>query len=500
MTIKVSTQKQDFTLQAEKGERLLSVLIANDLFVQSDCGGKGTCGKCKVRVLSGGFENVLLDADGKIFACRAIICEDSEIEIDVKDNRFTLNANKTDKKIANHKFGIALDLGTTTLAASLIDITNNEILSRITQLNNQSIFGADVISRIDACVKGNLSLLQNLIIQQLNSIINHFKSIYGLNDIQDVVVAGNTTMLHIFCGTNPQSIGVAPYEPVFTCQKNIKGQELGVDCIQAIILPSVSGYIGSDITAGMLSSNMESDGILIVDLGTNGEIAYSHKGKIYCASTAVGPAFEGSCIECGIGGVSGAISKFEIFDGEQKFQTVDNACPTGICGAGLVDIVATLVKENIVEFTGAFDDQSQSPLSSNLVDDKFYITEKIYLSSKDIRQFQLAKSAICSGIQTLFAEIQEDISNINTVCLAGGIGYYIDKLNAISAGVLPKELGEKIISVGNSSLAGAEQCLLDENNFKKIVEFSEKSEIVELTNNSTFSQNYMMNISFGEGF
>jgi uncharacterized 2Fe-2S/4Fe-4S cluster protein (DUF4445 family) len=225
-------------------------------------------------------------------------------------------------------------------------------------------------------------------------------------EIEELCVSANTTMLHLFLGVDPQTIGVYPFVPVFTNERIISGKVLNLPVKTVRLLPSASAYIGSDITAGVLACAMYGNDKteLFVDVGTNGEIVLSHKGKLYATSTAAGPALEGACIECGIGGVLGAIDKVFLEKDELYFTTIGGEKPKGICGSGLIDLLAILKNEKLIDENGTWDEETQSPLLNKLCDDKFYLTESIYLSQKDIRQFQLAKSAILSGIETLLEE------------------------------------------------------------------------------------------------
>ena len=478
----------DFTnsikiVEAKKGSRLLNILLDNGAKIDTDCGGRGRCNKCKVKLVSGAVSGQEKNKDGYILSCLAYV-EDEDIEVKVD--------SVLDEDLVNHEktltgnFGIAFDLGTTTLAFSLVNTDTKEVVDTYSVLNKQSVFGADVISRISAANEGHLDKLQEIILNQVRDSIRFFKKKYNIDKIDSVVVAGNTTMLHLFLGVSPESIGVSPYKPQFVDYKVVKGKDLNVDCNTLQLLPSFSGYVGADITAGVYALDLQDDEIL-VDLGTNGEIIYKTHGDYYATSTAAGPCLEGACFDCGIGGVDGAISKFEINDdGSVDYKTINDYKPTGICGAGLVDIMANLLRLDIVDETGAL----------NLENDKYQITDDIFLSAKDVREFQLAKSAICSGIKVLLKDTGMDINSIKKFYIAGGIGYHINLENAIYTGILPCEAEKKVYVAGNSSLIGAIKCLTEEGAAKKMEEIASTCEIIELNNSASFGDEYVNNMFF----
>ena len=240
---------------------------------------------------------------------------------------------------------------------------------------------------------------------------------------------------------------------------------------------------------------MEKDA-LFIDIGTNGEIALCSQGKLYATSTAAGPALEGACIECGLGGVDGAIDKVYYQDGNLQFTTIGMVAPKGICGSGLVDLIALFLSEGLIDEGGAWVEDSENPLLSRLNDDKFYVTERIYVSQKDIRQFQLAKAAIMAGVETLLHEQQMRVEDVQALYIAGGLGYYLDAKNAGLVGLLPVKLLSKIQLVGNTSLQGATLCLLKQEHQKRIEDIATNTSVVELSTSPYFMDAYIDNISF----
>ena len=264
------------------------------------------------------------------------------------------------------------------------------------------------------------------------------------------------------------------------------------------LLPSISAYLGSDVSSGILACEMDKTDKtqLFMDLGTNGEIVLSHKGKLYAASTAAGPALEGANMSCGIGGVGGAIDRVWADNGHLHFTTVENAPARGICGSGFIDLFALLLDEDILDEAGTFSEECDSPLFQHLEDDCFYLTPEIYLSQDDVRQFQLAKAAIAAGVEALAAHCGVKMDEIENVFLAGGLGYYMSPARAARTGLISPALLSRTQIVGNTALAGARLCLLNEEKQTEIDALCKETETVELSFSSVFSQAYIENMGF----
>ncbi|MBQ3013584.1 MAG: DUF4445 domain-containing protein, partial [Clostridia bacterium] len=309
---------------------------------------------------------------------------------------------------------------------------------------------------------------------------------------------GNPTMLHLFIGVDPSGIGSYPFTPAFTDTRDFTGAEIGVNAARVRLLPSISAYLGSDVVAGVLACEMDKTDTtqLFVDLGTNGEIVLSNNGKLFAASTAAGPALEGANLSCGMGGVAGAIDRVWREDGQLRFTTVQSAPARGICGSGLIDLIALLLDEGILDETGAFAEECTSPLFHHLEDDCFYVTPEVYLSQDDVRQFQLAKAAIAAGIEAIVAHCGVKKSEITRVFLAGGLGYYMSPASATRTGLLSPMLLSRTQIVGNTALAGARLCLMDEANQTALDAIARRTETVELSFSPIFSEAYIENMGF----
>ncbi|MBQ8372212.1 MAG: DUF4445 domain-containing protein [Clostridia bacterium] len=498
MAYRVRITPPDRIIESREGESLLDSLVRAGISLSAPCGGKGRCGKCKARLISGEVEGVTPDESGFILTCRATALSDLTLELCEQVGGGLVDFCADAPSGMAEGYGIAVDIGTTTLAGCLVDLSSGTILSEASSVNPQSALGADVLSRIEAACHGKLDILARLVRSGIRGIVDRLTRMLPSGAaVSEVAVAGNTTMLHLLLGVDPSGIGVAPFVPAFTEERVVEGREIGLDAPTVRLLPSASAYIGSDITAGAALLGIDgSESALFIDIGTNGEILLSHEGRIYGASTAAGPALEGACIECGTSGVLGAISRVRLSDGRLDITTVGGAEPIGICGSGLLDLVALLLDEGIIEPDGCFNDGASSPLLSRLRSDRFYLTEDIYLSLADIRQIQLAKSAIRAGVECLLNEVGIDTDGLSVLYVAGGLGYYMDSRSAARVGLFPSELLDRVKTVGNSSLGGACASLFGDEARERIRRVAEKIQIVELSTSPTFADRFINNMFF----
>ncbi|MFA6649454.1 MAG: ASKHA domain-containing protein [Candidatus Izemoplasmatales bacterium] len=472
------------------GTRLIDLFLQNKIDSGGTCGGKGICNKCLVRIA--GTKNDIL-------ACHYAVTSDVIIEVNYESANFfsDYHQDRHEHKVTD-EFGIAIDLGTTTVAMYLYNLNSSLMIGSFSFLNPQVIYGADVISRIDKCISGFLHEEQKIITQAINKQIDQWLIEFSITKIQKIVIAGNPTMLHIIYDVNPESIGSAPYTPVFLETKTFDGADYGLHSERVVLLPSISAFIGSDLSVGILSSGMlEENTSILIDMGTNGEIILKKHNDFFGCSTATGPAFEGANIEKGVGGINGAIAKVAYIAGELVTETIGNKTPIGMCGSGLVDLVAILVSEGIIDDTGAFNHDANSQLIRQLVADRFYLKNDIYLSQKDIRQFQLAKSAICAGIETLMNAAKVNLEEVNKVFVAGGFGFHLNLENAFKIGLLPKAFNGRVVSAGNTAGLGAVMCLINDNMLNKAQEIALCVQTVDLMNKKLgFTERFIDNMLF----
>ena len=470
----------------DTGKTIYHCLVERGIYIDAPCGGRGICGKCKVKV-SSGLTSENPDINGEVLACQAVVLSELELLVPLPaaiDDKASAQTAKTAGLTPDAEYSAALDIGTTTVALAIIDRSTGKITTVRTFENPQKSFGADVVSRISACEKSidNLYLMQNALIETLKDTIKQSEI-----SVDTLAVTGNTAMLHIFCGVSPVSLGKAPFTPVFTGMRELSGDELGLPVNKVIILPSVSAYIGADVVCGIYSVGMTGLDYpsLLTDIGTNGESVLCtgrlQGNDLYAVSAAAGPAFEGAEISCGMAGVAGAISAYD----ENGFKTVLDAFPTGICGAGLIDITAYLLDHSLLDENGTLENGS------------FNVTEKIRITDEDVRKIQLAKSAIRASLEALLSSRCIGFEDIEHLFLAGGMGYYMNVKSAERIGLLPHLSNPSLSAVGNSALAGAAKALAD-NGFEELNRIAEKCRTIELSDSPVFAEEFIKNIRFPE--
>lgn len=406
-------------------------------------------------------------------------------------------------------YGVAIDIGTTTLAAYLIDLNTGERLAVQPVLNPQKSFGGDVISRIKHTIDNidGLEELHSLIISAVNECITELcrTSKISQDEIYAVTLVGNTTMTHFLLKVSAKHIATAPFIPAVTSMVSIKASELGIYINQfglVNVLPCVSAYIGADTVGAVLSTGFyEEEAIsLLVDLGTNGEIVLGNKDILFACSAAAGPAFEGANIRNGVGSIAGAISKVSLVNGI-NYSTIGNSEPVGICGTGLVDAIAQMLEIGLIDETGRLDtswepiDIKLDSLKKNIIKadgiNAFALTDKIAITQKDIREFQNAKAAIAAGINVLVKEAGISFEQIENVYLAGGFGSYINVDNALKLGMIPGQLKGKVKSVGNAAGQGAIEGLVSTDSLATANEISKGIKYIELSASKDFNDFYI---------
>ena len=334
-----------------------------------------------------------------------------------------------------------------------------------------------------------------------NTIYKLVDSSYTIDDIYHIVISANTTMLHLLLGISPASLAKAPYRPTFLNIKEMKARDISIEANKEAILsiiPSASSYVGGDIVSGIMASDFENNKeAIFIDIGTNGELVALKDGKIISTSTAAGPALEGMNIECGCRAQDGAIEAFDI-DGEYNivYSTIGNKKAVGICGSGLIDIAAALVKRNVLLKSGRWNKDLDNKIADRLVDKKFYITENVYISQKDIRQIQLAKGAIAAGIILMLEEIGLTIDEVPKAYIAGAFGYHVNPDNIRIIGLIPKGFKGEIIFLGNTSLEGARLALINKSCLEKVHTITKDMVVLELSLRENFQDVFVNQLNF----
>ncbi len=446
------------------------------------------------------------------FSCLALLYHDRLLALDRADSNRGI-------------YGIAFDLGTTTLVGKLIDLRDGNEKAVISRLNSQSKFGTNVISRIQYAAesRNNLTRMQMLMVNDLNIIIKALLNAQSLkgNQILIAAAAGNTTMQHFLLGVDPSGIAEAPFSPVLTETTAYKAAELGLwlhPDARVQIMPSRSGYIGGDLIGFILSSKaaeQKDQLVLGLDFGTNGEIFLGNRKRMLTCSAAAGPALEGAKISHGMIAKAGAIESFRVEeDGGLGYRVIGNILPKGLCGSGLVDLAAVLLHCGLIDAEGLLGPHnlkaSCDPMAARLVENpetgvyafcladagESGLNKDIFLTQKDVRELQLAKGAISAGVKVLLAEMGATMDDVDVIYLAGALGNYVHPCSAIRTGLIPWTFPEKIVSLGNAASTGAQMVLLSKEYMQRAEGMARFIEHVELSGHPAFFDHFVEEMNF----
>ncbi len=404
------------------------------------CGGHGLCGKCRV-----------MTEDGRtLLACRTL-CPPEGLVLLVPEE--SLAADGAPGAALPPGTELALDIGTTTLALAWAEPASGRILRERTLLNPQQAFGADVLSRITAS-ETQLDGLTEAVRGALRDAMD------GLPPVPRIIAVGNPTMLSLFSGVSPLPMGRAPFTPAFTEAQTLSGPALGLPASEVRLLPGISAYAGADLCAGLAAEGIlgKTSPVLYLDLGTNAEMALwdPGRGRLTVTSAAAGPALEGARISCGMGGVIGAVSRVFVRRGLFFYETVGDAPARGLCGSGLVDLCACLLEEGLLTESGYLEEDFELRGVHHRADGDFPDASPVLvLTRQDVRELQLAKSAVYTGAELLLEEAGLSPGELGEVLLAGGLGIFIDPKSAVRIGLLPRAFLKKLRSCGNAALRGA---------------------------------------------
>lgn len=492
MILRVISGAQLSEYEFEEGESVLSILQRNNRKFDAPCGGNGTCKKCRVRE-SGRKEWSL--------ACRMFPKEDLTIELPKRQDEFSIVSDRkgTEYESGRDGYGIAIDIGTTTIVISLEGQPDSGICQPEAILNEQRIYGADVISRIKASNEGKSAELCQLIRSGLTDGIRSLlrRCLVPPQEIRQIAIAGNTTMIHLLLEYPCDKLGEYPFTPYSLSPESCGADALfdlpGLTC-EVLVFPGISAFVGGDIVAGLYAEEIaqREKTMLFLDLGTNGEMAIGNGKRLIVTSAAAGPAFEGGKITWGTGSIAGAVSGFSLSE-PGGVVTIGGERPCGICGSGVVEIMAELIEHGIVDETGL--------LADEYFEDGFPVAETesgeaIVFTQKDIRELQMAKGAIRAGLEILAAKWGTDIRNIDEIIIAGGFGFHLNLKKACRIGLLPLECMGKMRAVGNTSLAGARKVLSAGGIGDDIYRILEIAEEVNLAKEEEFQEIYMNQMYF----
>lgn len=564
----------DREIEYSKGQNLLEILSSNGIKIEAPCGGKGTCGKCKVLdvnnekeilacktfpdsdieidLLDRGYEHRILTKGAtrdfnfeplvskNIFLIRETDIEEQatitsrikealkvkEIPIEILKNVSRKSNEYTgvfyDKELiaievgdtSEYIYGLAVDIGTTTIAMSLVDLLTGKTLASVSDINAQKEYGFDVLTRITYLIENEKGIenLQEVLVGQLNGMVEELLKKTMLNGefIYDMVISANSTMMHTLLGLDASFIGISPYASIFTESFLINAKSIGINLEKAKLLgvSAVSSFIGADIVSGIYISKMaESQGnILFIDIGTNGEIVLLANGELLSCSCAAGPALEGMNISIGMRAAEGAIENVKIEKEKVLTDVIGKGTGKGICGSGILSLMSELVRTGIVEKGGAFVkldklDEEDYRLKYIELDGKkrnFIVQKnpKLLLTQSDVRQIQLAKGAILSGFYALLNKAGLKMEELDKVIIAGQFGSHLSTESLVGSGILPLEVEDKIEYVGNSSLSGAIIALLSKKAREDMNELRTEVKYLELSATENYERLFAKCLSF----
>jgi uncharacterized 2Fe-2S/4Fe-4S cluster protein (DUF4445 family) len=507
-------------VSVHEGATLLEAAAQAGIILNTPCGGRGTCGKCTViadppgrPVLSCQYGvhsdlTVTVPTQSRYYECRILkegLSRANDVPSDIIDRYRSIAG---DSPIC----GVALDIGTTTVVAKLMDLADGRCLATHAALNPQVAFGDDVISRISyARSEAELGRLHDTIIGCVNDLITRLCHDAGIpgNSIYETCIVGNTTMNHLFLRLPVEQLGQAPYHAYSLDAHDLSPHELGLTMNAAgnvHTVENVAGFVGSDTTAVALAVDIDavSSPTLAVDIGTNGELVLAANGQLYAVSCAAGPALEGARIRHGSRAVDGAIEAVVINEHDIDLDVIGNGPARSICGSGLIDAVAVLLELNIVDASGRFQRREAlaglpEPIASRLTEvdgqpafclafDAQDGRPAVVLTQKDIREFQLAKGAIRAGITLLLNKVGLDEKQLDRVLLAGAFGTYIRPQSAVRVGLLPDIPLERLQSIGNAAASGAQMILLSQEFRRKAGSLARRIQYIELANEPSFAE------------
>lgn len=478
------------SISVESGTTILQAARQLGLDITAPCGGNGTCGKCRVKV------------DGEeVLACQTAVHSDLIVELPQSSKTEILTTGQSidlpvDPIHPGHL--IAFDIGTTTVVCYLLSPEGKELAVE-SMLNPQSSYGADVITRIQRALAGEMDALTNVIRSGMWSLIQKCCVEAGISpaEIGVISVVGNPCMQQLFLGISPENLAAVPFAPVLTEAKAENAAYIFPECSNAVLLtiPDISGYVGADTIGCILATRMyeSKETILMVDIGTNGEMVLAHNGHMAACSTAAGPALEGANILFGMRGAEGAIDHVWTDDGALKFSVIGDCEPAGICGSGIIDAVAALLNQKLLNKRGRI--QTNEELGGQRI---VRLSENIYLTQDDIRQVQMAKGAIAAGIHLMCSQLGITAAAIQKVILAGAFGSYLKPESACHIELLPKELSGKITAAGNLAGVGSKMLAMNQTQLALTQKLLSQIEFIELADLPAFQKTFAKNMAFSE--
>ncbi|MEM7827948.1 MAG: ASKHA domain-containing protein [Candidatus Aenigmatarchaeota archaeon] len=531
--ISITFHPQGKRISAPRGKTIAEIARDAGIDIRLPCGGKGLCGRCDILVNPAPSacmrEKSLLSESfiqrGGRLACQCIVVSDVTVQIPVHCVASPKGTLPETKELLSRvpldsirkSSGIAIDLGSSMIAGYLLDGNSLSVINAISIENPQRSFGADVITRTTYIMENpeGIYILREKTLNALNDLINQILSgcNFYVDSIDSICIAGNSVMIHILFGISPSATVKPPFEIRVKMPDVLTAQELGLDIkknTKVNIIPLSSPFIGGDIVADVawLGIDESSETEMLIDMGTNCEILMGNKNRLLSTSSPAGPTFEGGRIRCGINAVKGAISW--VYIGEDvRYGVIGNEQPVGICGSGLVDAVAELLKKGIVDETGRIRKREElegeipRTVASRIVEisgePAFIISEgpeNVFITQSDIREFQLAKGALRTGIEILMKEMGIRTDDIKKVYLAGSFGNYLSPDSALRTGILPELPREKIVSCGNIAGHGALLCVLSDEALKKADRIAKRIGYIHMSQHVDFQEYFLKFMNF----
>lgn len=479
-----------------KEKTLMEALAEEGVELSGTCGGMGTCGKCRV----GANGQVVLSCQHRVTEDMTVQVATAIEDVSAKTSTIQLPEDFVRDQAEPGTYGIALDLGTTTVVVMLWDLSAGSLMDVDAVSNPQRHYGADVMSRIGFVMRApwNLTRLQSRLINEINQTVSRMamKHELKLGQIRKITAVGNTTMSHLFLGEDVRGLGSYPFEPAFTGGVRTTARRVGLAAheeAEVYVGPNMAGHVGSDVTAGVLAAGYMEDenkgSRLLLDIGTNGEIFLTTGGKAYCCSTAAGPAFEGGALYQGMRAAEGAICRVDLKDGRVKTETVGGSPAKGICGSGIIDGLAAMLEAGAMDRFGT-------------IDKNFVLAEErsdlpaVVITQQDVREVQMAKAAIAAGWQVLLDKAGIEVDNLSEIGIAGAFGNAIHVDSGVAIGLLPEAEGSRFRSLGNAAGVGASMLLLSESCRKKAEAIAVAAEHVELAALTDFQNLYIEKMNF----
>ncbi len=478
----VTFQPGGSSVSVPAGTTLLQAQIQAGLPTDAPCGGQGTCGKCRVTLSDG----------SQVLACQTPVDRDMTVLLGQaqKVTILTRSLAVQTQPDGTDQYVLAFDIGTTTLVAYLLDGKTGDQMATASAMNPQSQYGADVISRIQHVLDQGGGDMQQCIVAALRKLTREVARQAGIKpeEITTASVVGNTAMHHLLLGIDPHSLVTPPYMPAVYEARELEARDWLPTSGTIRTLPNIAGFVGGDTVGCMVSTRFDKleDLSLLIDIGTNGEMVLGNNRRRITCSTAAGPAFEGAKISCGMRGAPGAVDHVTLENGRLSYHVIADAEPIGLCGSGLLDLVAALLDTGDIDESGRLEGKTYS------------LCPNVTLTQKDVREVQLAKAAIRTGIELLAKTFGADIGDIQTVYLAGAFGNYLTPASACRIGMIPPVLVDRIVPIGNAAGEGAKLCALSRAEYAYSQELAKGTEFLELASLPQFQDQFVDALEFSE--